>query len=57
MITRLFDTLRVVANTLDELEKPWGLVGGLALSVYAEPRFTADIDIAVAVDGRESGPR
>ena len=53
MITRLFDTLRVIANTLDELEKPWGLVGGLALSVYAEPRFTADIDIAVAVDDDE----
>ena len=53
MITRLFDTLRVVAQTLDELEKPWALVGGLALSVYVQPRFTADIDIAVAVDSDE----
>ena len=53
MTTRLFDTLRIVAETLDELNKPWALVGGLALSVYVEPRFTADIDIAVAVDSDE----
>lgn len=50
MITRLFDTLRGVADVLNALEKRWALVGGLALSVYVEPRFTADIDIAVAVD-------
>lgn len=53
MNTRLFDTLRVVADTLDELEQPWALVGGLALSVYVEPRFTADIDIAASVDDDE----
>lgn len=29
----------------------WALVGGLAVSVRTEPRFTRDVDVAVAVDG------
>ena len=28
---------------------PWALVGGLAVSARAEPRFTRDVDVAVAV--------
>lgn len=30
-------------------QQPWALVGGLAVSVRTEPRFTRDIDLAVAV--------
>lgn len=43
-------TLARVRDDLDELRVTWGLVGGLAVSVRAEPRFTRDIDVAVAVD-------
>jgi len=34
---------------LDGLSAGWALVGGLAVSVRTEPRFTRDIDIAVSV--------
>ena len=37
------------AEALDELRQPWALVGGLAVSVRSEPRFTRDIDVAAAV--------
>jgi predicted nucleotidyltransferase len=47
--SRLFEALRHAAETLNELRVPWALVGGLAISVRAEPRFTRDIDLAVAV--------
>jgi predicted nucleotidyltransferase len=47
---RLLRVLRAVAALLDEQGAPWALVGGLAVSVRAEPRFTRDIDLAVAVD-------
>lgn len=48
-------TFDVVLRRLDtDLRRAgvaWALVGGLAVSVRAEPRFTRDVDIAVAVDG------
>ena len=47
--TRLLAALREAADALDERRQPWALVGGLAISVRVEPRFTRDIDIAVAV--------
>lgn len=34
---------------LDLAAKPWALVGGLAVGVRSEPRFTRDIDLAVKV--------
>jgi predicted nucleotidyltransferase len=33
------------------LERRWALVGGLAVSARTEPRFTRDVDLAVAVGG------
>lgn len=48
-MTKLDTTLATVAETLDGLGRRWALVGGLAVSARAEPRFTRDIDIAVAV--------
>ncbi len=48
--TGLFDTLNFVAEALDDLQRPWALIGGLATSTYVEPRFTRDIDIALSVD-------
>jgi len=47
--TRLFAALQSIAGALDEQRLPWALVGGLAVSIRVEPRFTRDIDIAVAV--------
>jgi hypothetical protein len=47
--TRLLEALRRVGRALDDLAHPWALVGGLAVSVRVEPRFTRDIDLAVAV--------
>lgn len=43
------EALPQVVNDLDQLGSPWALVGGLAVCARAEPRPTADIDIAVAV--------
>ena|SRR5690554_57896 len=50
MTTNLFETLAQVAEILVRLDMNWALVGGLAVSSYVEPRFTRDIDIAVAVN-------
>ncbi len=47
--TRLLSALRVTADALDQRHVPWALVGGLAVSIRVEPRFTRDIDVAVAV--------
>lgn len=47
--SRLLEALRRTAGALDELGISWALVGGLAVSVRADPRFTRDIDLAVSV--------
>jgi len=41
--------LQAAARDLASRDKRWALVGGLAVSARAEPRFTRDVDIAVAV--------
>jgi len=41
--------LRRVAADLAKYDRRWALVGGFAVSARAEPRFTRDIDVAVAV--------
>ncbi|MEO5822256.1 MAG: nucleotidyl transferase AbiEii/AbiGii toxin family protein [Vicinamibacteraceae bacterium] len=45
----LLDALRRAGDELDRRQLPWALVGGLAASIRAEPRFTRDVDLAVAV--------
>jgi hypothetical protein len=47
--TQLFSALRETAGFLDQRHQPWALVGGLAVSIRVEPRFTRDIDLAVSV--------
>ena len=47
--TRLLTALQRTAEVLGELGRPFALVGGLAVSIRVEPRFTRDIDLAVAV--------
>jgi predicted nucleotidyltransferase len=47
--------LAQVATLFQSRKQPWALVGGMAVSVRTEPRFTRDIDLAVAVaDDREA---
>lgn len=41
--------LRRVAEDLHRNGRAWALVGGFAVSARAEPRFTRDVDVAVAV--------
>lgn len=41
--------LRRIQAELDGLGKKWSVVGGLAVVVRGEPRFTRDADLAVAV--------
>ena len=43
------DLLRQIAALFDAPRQSWALVDGLAVSVRTEPRFTRDLDIAVAV--------
>jgi predicted nucleotidyltransferase len=43
--------LKRVARDLNESAVPWCLVGGLATSVYTEPRTTKDVDLVVSVSG------
>jgi hypothetical protein len=43
------DALRRVVAHLDGLGVSWALVGGFAVSVRVEPRFTRDLDVVVAV--------
>ncbi|MGH8932783.1 MAG: nucleotidyl transferase AbiEii/AbiGii toxin family protein [Egibacteraceae bacterium] len=48
-MTGLGSTLGRILTELRALEAAYALVGGLAVSVRTEPRFTRDIDLAVAV--------
>jgi hypothetical protein len=48
-VTTLETILRRIQAELDGLGKKWSVVGGLAVVVRGEPRFTRDADLAVAV--------
>ena len=47
--TRLHSALRIICKDLSEDNTVFALVGGLAVSARTEPRFTKDVDLAVAV--------
>ncbi len=48
-MTSLEATLVEINATLNRLNVSFALVGGLAVSVRTEPRFTRDADLAVAL--------
>ena len=48
-MTPLSDALASIAPALRSVRAKFALVGGLAVSARTEPRFTRDIDLAVAV--------
>lgn len=48
-VTKLESILRRIQTELNGQGKEWAVVGGLAVVVRGEPRFTRDADLAVAV--------
>lgn len=50
-MTSVEAALRRVADLGRREEIAWALIGGLAVSVRTEPRFTRDVDLAVAAQG------
>lgn len=48
-MNRLEESLRRIFGDLSSLGRHGALVGGLAVSVRTEPRFTRDVDVAVVV--------
>lgn len=48
-MNRLERALRALSLNLSDLGASWALVGGLAVSARTAPRFTRDVDLAVAV--------
>jgi len=51
MATPVESALRRAVADLNTLKAQWALIGGLAISVRSVPRFTKDLDFAVAVAG------
>ncbi|HEX9033518.1 MAG TPA: nucleotidyl transferase AbiEii/AbiGii toxin family protein [Streptosporangiaceae bacterium] len=49
MATPVEQELRRAVADFDALRVRWALIGGLAISVRSVPRFTKDLDFAVAV--------
>jgi hypothetical protein len=49
MATPVESALRRAVADLDALKVRWALIGGFAISVRSVPRFTKDLDFAVAV--------
>ncbi|MBY0274611.1 nucleotidyl transferase AbiEii/AbiGii toxin family protein [Candidatus Binatia bacterium] len=48
-MTQLQRALAQIASDLTEMGSPFALIGGLAVSLRAEPRMTRDIDLALGV--------
>ncbi len=48
-MSALGDALSSVATILGAADRNWALIGALAVSARTEPRFTRDVDAAVAV--------
>lgn len=47
----MLEQLKFITESIDSLNVSWALIGGLTVSIYCEPRFTKDFDIAIALDG------
>ena len=54
-MNRLFEVLEDLSGTFLAENRPWALIGGLAVSVRGEVRTTRDIDVVLSVaDDREA---
>lgn len=54
-MTSLESALRSVIQVLDQRSIPYAVMGGLAVRVYAIPRFTNDVDLTISL-GRDELP-
>ena len=52
--TALEKALKETRRVLDEEQKPYALIGGLAISARATPRFTHDVDFALFCSDAEA---
>jgi len=50
-VKALARALSRIGRDLDELGRPWALVGAIAVAAHAEARATLDVDVVVAIDG------
>jgi len=50
-VKRLKEIYQAIAGDLERAGYSSAVIGGLAVSVRSEPRFTRDVDLAVAVNG------
>jgi hypothetical protein len=46
----LKQTLSEIANFLEQCEVPFAVIGGIAVAVRGESRFTADVDLVLGID-------
>lgn len=53
----LQDALQQILSILEEQRAPAALLGGLAVSAWTDPRFTRDVDLAVAVQSDSDAER
>jgi predicted nucleotidyltransferase len=49
-MTGIFEQLKTVASCMEQIQIPWALIGGLAVSIHGAPRTTRDIDLAVFLE-------
>jgi hypothetical protein len=52
-VTPAQEALRQAVGDLRSIKARWAVIGGMAVSVRAEPRFTKDVDFALAVASQE----
>lgn len=48
-MTSLEDALKAVVNVLVQHQIPYAVMGGLAVRLYAIPRFTNDVDLTISI--------
>jgi uncharacterized nucleotidyltransferase DUF6036 len=53
MTTPLDRAIHAITRTLETLEIPYAIVGGIANAVWGEPRATVDVDVSVSVDDND----
>src|SRR5687767_211081 len=48
-MAELDDALAILASWFDQRHVPYMVIGGFAITVWGEPRFTRDIDVSISV--------
>jgi hypothetical protein len=49
-MAELDDALITLASWLDRMQIPYMVIGGFAVTIWGEPRFTRDLDVTISVD-------